>query len=102
MAKTHPEGWRLLPASGARARELQTLALLERAREMPLAVDRFLGQVNAYAFAVAEENASGGRIVTAPTNGAAGVIPAVMRYITKFHPFYHRHRTTKLEYRKSG
>ena len=57
--------------------------LLERAREMPLAVDRFLGQVNAYAFAVAEENASGGVIVTAPTCGAAGVMPALlyaMRY----------------------
>ena len=39
--------------------------LLERAREMPLAVDRFLGQVNAYAFAVAEENASGGVLVPA-------------------------------------
>ena len=57
--------------------------LLERAREMPLAVDRFLGQVNAYAFAVAEENASGGVIATAPTCGAAGVMPALlyaMRY----------------------
>lgn len=50
---------------------------------MPLAVDRFLGHVNAYAFAVAEENASGGVIVTAPTCGAAGVMPALlyaMRY----------------------
>jgi L-serine dehydratase len=33
-----------------------------------------------YAIAVNEENAAGGRVVTAPTNGAAGVIPAVMRY----------------------
>ncbi|NHF74362.1 L-serine ammonia-lyase [Paracoccus xiamenensis] len=39
-----------------------------------------------YAMAVNEENAAGGRVVTAPTNGAAGVIPAVMRYITKFLP----------------
>ena len=39
-----------------------------------------------FAMAVNEENAAGGRVVTAPTNGAAGVIPAVMRYITKFHP----------------
>jgi L-serine dehydratase len=42
--------------------------------------------LSVYAMAVNEENASGGRIVTAPTNGAAGVIPAVMRYIQQFHP----------------
>lgn len=39
-----------------------------------------------YAMAVNEENASGGRVVTAPTNGAAGVVPAVMRYWLHFHP----------------
>ena len=39
-----------------------------------------LDWVNAYAFAVSEENAAGGRVVTAPTNGAAGVIPAVIQY----------------------
>src|SRR5690606_9084033 len=38
------------------------------------------------AMAVNEENAAGGRVVTAPTNGAAGVIPAVMRYWLHFHP----------------
>lgn len=38
-----------------------------------------------YAMAVNEENAAGGRVVTAPTNGAAGVIPAVMRYWRQFH-----------------
>ncbi|MGV8853093.1 MAG: L-serine ammonia-lyase [Devosia sp.] len=38
-----------------------------------------------YAMAVNEENAGGGRVVTAPTNGAAGVIPAVMRYFMKFN-----------------
>ncbi|MEO5807988.1 L-serine ammonia-lyase [Devosia sp.] len=37
-----------------------------------------------YAMAVNEENAAGGRVVTAPTNGAAGVIPAVLRYYLKF------------------
>ena len=36
--------------------------------------------VGVYAMAVNEENAAGGRVVTAPTNGAAGVIPAVLRY----------------------
>ena len=39
-----------------------------------------LDWVNAYAIAVNEENASGGRVVTSPTNGAAGVIPAVLHY----------------------
>jgi L-serine dehydratase len=40
--------------------------------------------VNLYALAVNEENASGGRIVTAPTNGAAGIVPAVLHYYTRF------------------
>jgi L-serine dehydratase len=39
-----------------------------------------------YAMAVNEENAAGGRVVTAPTNGAAGVVPAVLRYWLHFHP----------------
>ncbi|WP_125565742.1 L-serine ammonia-lyase [Nocardioides baekrokdamisoli] len=42
--------------------------------------------VNAFALAVNEENASGGRIVTAPTNGAAGIIPAVLHYYVRFVP----------------
>jgi L-serine dehydratase len=41
--------------------------------------------VNLWALAVNEENASGGRVVTAPTNGAAGIVPAVMRYHDRFH-----------------
>ena len=40
--------------------------------------------VNVYAMAVNEENASGGKVVTAPTNGAAGIIPAVIRYYLEF------------------
>lgn len=40
--------------------------------------------INVFAFAVSEENASGGRIVTSPTNGAAGVIPAVINYYRSF------------------
>ncbi|GAB3580352.1 L-serine ammonia-lyase [Calidifontibacter terrae] len=40
--------------------------------------------VNLYALAVNEENASGGRVVTAPTNGAAGIVPAVLHYLTRF------------------
>jgi len=42
--------------------------------------------VSAWALAVNEENAAGGRVVTAPTNGAAGVIPAVLKYYTTFVP----------------
>ena len=42
--------------------------------------------VNLYALAVNEENAAGGRIVTAPTNGAAGIIPAVLHYYYRFIP----------------
>nr|WP_067285662.1 L-serine ammonia-lyase [Marinobacterium profundum] len=42
--------------------------------------------VNLYALAVNEENAAGGRIVTAPTNGAAGIIPAVLHYYMNFCP----------------
>jgi L-serine dehydratase len=45
-----------------------------------------LDWVNLYALAVNEENAAGGRVVTAPTNGAAGIVPAVMHYYTRFVP----------------
>ncbi|QMT60789.1 L-serine ammonia-lyase [Legionella sp. PC997] len=41
--------------------------------------------LNLYAMAVNEENAAGGRIVTAPTNGAAGIIPAVLKYCQRAH-----------------
>jgi len=44
----------------------------------------FMEWVNAYALAVNEENASGGRVVTAPTNGAAGIVPAVILYYLRF------------------
>jgi L-serine dehydratase len=42
--------------------------------------------INLYALAVNEENAAGGRVVTAPTNGAAGIVPAVLHYYTRFVP----------------
>ncbi len=45
---------------------------------------RIMDWVNLFALAVNEENASGGRIVTAPTNGAAGIIPAVLHYYVRF------------------
>ena len=53
----------------------------ERTSVDPLAV---LDWINMYALAVSEENAAGGRVVTAPTNGACGVIPAVLAYWGKF------------------
>jgi L-serine dehydratase len=40
--------------------------------------------INLFALAVNEENAAGGRVVTAPTNGAAGIVPAVLHYYTRF------------------
>ena len=45
-----------------------------------------LDWVNLYALAVNEENAAGGRVVTAPTNGAAGIIPSVLHYYDRFCP----------------
>lgn len=53
-----------------------------RNRPNPLLANDWL---SIYAMAVNEENAAGGRVVTAPTNGAAGVIPAVLRYWLHFH-----------------
>ncbi len=55
----------------------------QRNRPNPLLANDWL---SIYAMAVNEENAAGGRVVTAPTNGAAGVVPAVMRYWLHFHP----------------
>lgn len=47
--------------------------------------DDIMNYLNLYAMAVNEENAAGGRIVTAPTNGAAGIIPAVLKYCQQAH-----------------
>ncbi|PZS15496.1 MAG: L-serine ammonia-lyase [Pseudonocardiales bacterium] len=47
---------------------------------------RVMDWVNLFALAVNEENAGGGRVVTAPTNGAAGVLPAVLHYYVRFVP----------------
>ncbi len=55
----------------------------EQALQDPLTV---IDWVNLYALAVNEENAAGGRVVTAPTNGAAGIIPAVLHYYARFCP----------------
>ena len=45
--------------------------------------------LNVYAMAVNEENAAGGRVVTAPTNGAAGIVPAVLYYLARERPGDH-------------
>ncbi len=59
------------------------LRLDARASGDPLGM---LDWVNLFALAVNEENAAGGRVVTAPTNGAAGIIPAVLHYYRRFVP----------------
>lgn len=66
-----------------RARRLRRKLMLNGEKQLrdPLAI---LDWVNLYAIAVSEENAAGGRIVTAPTNGASGVIPAVLNYAEQF------------------
>lgn len=66
-----PALWRKLSAAG------------QEASADPLLV---LDWVNLFALAVNEENAAGGRVVTAPTNGAAGIVPAVLHYYRRFVP----------------
>ncbi len=69
---------RRAPAMYAELRDRPEAALKD-----PLSI---LDWVNLYALAVNEENAAGGRVVTAPTNGAAGIIPAVLHYYDRFQP----------------
>ncbi|MBC7061448.1 L-serine ammonia-lyase, partial [Salmonella enterica subsp. enterica serovar Enteritidis] len=64
-----------------RARDLHNRLLARGPRSDPSLV---FDWVSLWALAVNEENAAGGRVVTAPTNGAAGVIPAVLRYYETF------------------
>ncbi|MGB7818060.1 MAG: L-serine ammonia-lyase [Ornithinibacter sp.] len=82
-AGSHTEG--VLPGGlrvRRRASELRDL-LTGGAEDDPL---RAMDWVTLWALAVNEENASGGRIVTAPTNGAAGIIPAVLHFYVHFVP----------------
>ena len=67
----------------AKALREALVAKPEEALRDPLQV---LDWINLYALAVNEENAAGGRVVTAPTNGAAGIVPAVLHYYTRFVP----------------
>jgi L-serine dehydratase len=76
-----PGGLKVQRRAPGMARELTNRP--EAALKDPLTI---LDWVNLYALAVNEENAAGGRVVTAPTNGAAGIIPAVMHYYDRFIP----------------
>jgi L-serine dehydratase len=62
--------------------------LYRRLTALPQSTDplKVIDWVNLFALAVNEENAAGGRVVTAPTNGAAGIIPAVLHYYRRFVP----------------
>lgn len=73
VARRAPKLYKQLTQDGASERTGDTTDAL-----------RGIEWVNLYALAVNEENASGGRVVTAPTNGAAGIIPAVLHYYTRF------------------
>ncbi len=75
----------VLPGSMAVARRAPKLRKRLEARERASPLDA-MEWVNAFAIAVNEENAAGGRVVTSPTNGAAGIIPAVLRYYVRFVP----------------
>ncbi len=72
------------PLPGGLAVERRAKAIFDRlaenARRNARPAHEIMDFVSVYAMAVNEENAAGGRVVTAPTNGAAGVIPAVLRY----------------------
>ncbi|MDH3847277.1 MAG: L-serine ammonia-lyase, partial [Gammaproteobacteria bacterium] len=75
----------VLPGAMAVTRRAPKLRSRLEAREQASPLDA-MEWVNAYAIAVNEENAAGGRVVTSPTNGAAGIIPAVLMYYLRFVP----------------
>ena len=75
----------VLPGAMAVTRRAPRLRRRLEAREKASPFDA-MEWVNAYAIAVNEENAAGGRVVTSPTNGAAGIIPAVLMYYVRFVP----------------
>ena len=74
-----PGGFKVKRRAAPLYRDL--IANPEAALRDPLQV---MDWVNLYALAVNEENAAGGRVVTAPTNGAAGIVPAVLHYYSRF------------------
>ncbi|CAB0726822.1 L-serine ammonia-lyase [Corynebacterium diphtheriae] len=79
--------WGILP--GGLEVERRAPQLFQHLTDGPVDTDdalRAMEWVNLFALAVNEENAAGGRVVTAPTNGAAGIVPAVLQYAEKFVP----------------
>jgi len=81
-----PIAERVLPGGLKVERRAPALYRRLRASEGGLDPMHAMDWVNVYAMAVNEENASSGRVVTAPTNGAAGLLPAVLRYYQEFIP----------------
>jgi L-serine dehydratase len=75
----------VLPGKMAVLRRAARLSKALSGRGTPSPLDA-MEWVNVFAIAVNEENAVGGRVVTSPTNGAAGIIPAVMMYYDQFEP----------------
>ncbi len=75
----------VLPGKMAVARRAPKLYRSLSSRGEPTALDA-MEWVNTFAIAVNEENAAGGRVVTSPTNGAAGIIPAVLMFYDRFVP----------------
>ena len=75
----------VLPGRLSVTRRAPKLCLALSRKGEPEALDA-MEWVNAWAIAVNEENAAGGRVVTSPTNGAAGIIPAVLKYYEQFVP----------------
>ncbi len=75
----------VLPGNMSVVRRAKKLADALSRRGDPEPLDA-MEWVNAWAIAVNEENASGGRVVTSPTNGAAGIIPAVLKFFVTFVP----------------
>jgi L-serine dehydratase len=77
-----PRLYQSLAAAAEQARSAAAAQLAPPAAD-PLAL---IDWINVFAIAVNEENAAGGRVVTAPTNGAAGIVPAVLHYYQRFMP----------------
>jgi L-serine dehydratase len=79
----HTEG--ILPGMKVKRRAADLYRKLKAESEHGTAPLSAMDWTNLYALAVNEENAAGGRVVTAPTNGAAGIIPAVLHYYRRFY-----------------
>jgi len=68
----------------AGSQKMRTIDYKPRVNPSPKPIGTEMDWISVFAMAVNEENAAGGRVVTAPTNGAAGVIPGVLRYYLKY------------------